>query len=105
MPKDVLANIITLATNLQVLRDHVKRPIKITSGWREKSHNAKIKGAAKNSQHIYGRAADFKISGFTPKQIAAIVEKLIKSGKMQQGGLGVYSTWVHYDVRGTRARW
>jgi hypothetical protein len=24
---------------------------------------------------------------------------------MKQGGLGTYSTWVHYDVRGTAARW
>lgn len=105
MPKDVLDNIKELANNLQVLRETVGRPVKITSGWREKSHNAKIKGAAKNSQHIYGRAADIKVSGFTPKQIANIIEKLIKAGKMKQGGLGVYSSWVHYDTRGKKARW
>ena len=26
-------------------------------------------------------------------------------GKMKQGGLGLYDTFVHYDVRGTKARW
>jgi uncharacterized protein YcbK (DUF882 family) len=100
----VLRNLIELAKNLQVLRDEVKKPIKITSGYRPAELNAKIGGATK-SRHITGEAADFKIEGYTPKQVAAIIEKLIAEGKMKQGGLGTYSTWVHYDVRGTAARW
>jgi uncharacterized protein YcbK (DUF882 family) len=32
--------------------------------------------------------------------------KTIKSlGKMKQGGLGTYPNLVHYDIRGTKARW
>ena len=104
VPTDVLRNLLELAKNLQVLRDVVKKPIKITSGYRPAEHNAKIGGATK-SRHITGEAADFKIEGYTPKQVAAIIEKLIAEGKMKQGGLGTYSTWVHYDVRGTAARW
>jgi uncharacterized protein YcbK (DUF882 family) len=104
VPVEVLQNLIELAKNLQVLRDEVKKPIKITSGYRNAEFNAKIKGASK-SRHITGQAADLKIEGYTPKQVAAIIEKLIASGKMKQGGLGIYSTWIHYDVRGTAARW
>lgn len=104
VPTDVLRNLIELAKNLQVLRDEVKKPIKITSGYRPAEYNAKI-GGAKSSLHITGQAADFKIEGYTPKQVAAIIEKLIAAGKMKQGGIGIYSTWVHYDVRGTAARW
>ena len=104
VPTDVLRNLIDLAKNLQVLRDEVKKPIKITSGYRPAELNAKVGGATK-SRHITGQAADFKIEGYTPKQVAAIIEKLIAEGKMKQGGLGTYSTWVHYDVRGTKARW
>ena len=104
VPTDVLRNLIELAKNLQVLRDEVKKPIKITSGYRPAELNAKIGGATK-SRHITGEAADFKIEGYTPKQVAVIIEKLIAEGKMKQGGLGTYSTWVHYDVRGTAARW
>ena len=104
VPTDVLRNLIELAKNLQVLRDEVKKPIKITSGYRPAELNAKVGGATK-SRHITGEAADFKIEGYTPKQVAAIIEKLIAAGKMKQGGLGTYSTWVHYDVRGTAARW
>lgn len=104
VPTDVLRNLIDLAKNLQVLRDEVKKPIKITSGYRPAELNAKV-GGAKSSRHITGQAADFKIEGYTPKQVAAIIEKLIAAGKMKQGGLGTYSTWVHYDTRGTKARW
>lgn len=104
VPTDVMRNLIELAKNLQVLRDEVKKPIKITSGYRPAELNAKV-GGAKSSKHIIGQAADLKIEGLTPKQVAAIIEKLIAAGKMKQGGLGTYSTWVHYDVRGTAARW
>ena len=104
VPNDVLRNLIELAKNLQILRDEVKKPIKITSGYRPAQHNAKIGGATK-SRHITGQAADFKIEGYTPKQVAAVIEKLIAEGRMKQGGIGTYSTWTHYDVRGTQARW
>jgi uncharacterized protein YcbK (DUF882 family) len=97
VPTDVLRNLIELAKNLQVLRDEVKKPIKITSGYRPAELNAKVGGVTK-SRHITGEAADFKIEGYTPKQVAAIIEKLIAAGKMKQGGLGTYSTWVHYDT-------
>jgi uncharacterized protein YcbK (DUF882 family) len=100
----IFQNIFELAKNLQVLRDEVKKPIKITSGFRDPSFNKKI-GGATQSRHITGQAADLKIEGYTPKQVAAIIEKLIAAGKMKQGGLGIYSTWIHYDVRGTAARW
>jgi uncharacterized protein YcbK (DUF882 family) len=100
----VKANIITLAKNLQVLRDEVKRPITISSGYRSPEHNASV-GGAKNSRHLVGDAADIKVDGMTPREVADVIERLIKDGRMLQGGLGVYRTWVHFDCRGTKARW
>jgi uncharacterized protein YcbK (DUF882 family) len=93
----VFQNIFNLAKNLQVLRDEVKKPIKITSGYRSPEHNAKV-GGVKSSRHITGEAADFKIAGMTPKEVAAVIEKLIAAGKMEEGGLGIYKTWIHYDT-------
>jgi uncharacterized protein YcbK (DUF882 family) len=104
LSETVLKNIQALANNLQVLRDEVKKPIKITSGYRSPEHNAKV-GGVKSSKHITGEAADFKIAGMTPKEVAAVIEKLIAAGKMEEGGIGIYSTWVHYDHRNTKARW
>ena len=104
MPSQVVTNIIELAKNLQVLRDEVKKSIQITSGYRSPEHNAKVKGA-KLSQHITGMAADIKVSGMTPKQVAEVIERLIAEKKMKEGGIGIYKTWVHYDIRNIKARW
>ena len=104
MPDDVKQNIQKLANSLQVLRDHLKRPITINSAYRSPEHNAKI-GGVKNSQHVLGKAADIAVQGMTTRQVAAEIEKLIASGQMLQGGVGIYPTFVHYDIRKNRVRW
>jgi uncharacterized protein YcbK (DUF882 family) len=104
MPNTVMINIIKLAKNLQVLRDYLGASITVNSGYRSPKYNAKI-GGVKNSQHLLGNASDLMVKGFTPKQVAEAIEKLIKEGKMQEGGIGVYPTFTHYDIRGTKARW
>lgn len=104
MPPEVLKNIKQLAENLQVLRDYVKKPIKINSGYRSPAWNKAV-GGVSNSQHIQGKASDIVISGMSPSEVIKTIESLIASGKMMQGGLGIYPNFVHYDIRGTKARW
>lgn len=106
VPNEYLPNVVELAKNLQVLRDFIKKPITINSGYRSPKYNAsaKVKGA-KNSQHLLAKASDLRVSGITPRELANIIERLIKEGKMKQGGIGVYKTFTHYDIRGTKARW
>lgn len=105
VPDEYLENVTVLAQNLQVLRDHLNIPVLITgSGYRTPSHNKKINGA-KNSQHLYAKAADINVNGHAPAELAIIIEELITSGKMKQGGVGIYKNFVHYDIRGTKARW
>jgi hypothetical protein len=41
----------------------------------------------------------------TPDEVADTIELLIAEGKMEQGGLGRYDTFTHFDVRGSKARW
>lgn len=101
---EVLKNLTELAKNLEVLRSHLKTPIHITSGYRSKEHNAKIGGALK-SFHVLGMAADIQVKGMKPEQVAKAIELLIADGKMKEGGLGIYRTWIHYDIRATKARW
>ncbi len=103
-PPDVLENLRELAKNLQVLRDELGKPIKINSGYRSPAHNKKI-GGVRNSQHVKGKAADIVVTGLTPTQLAAVIFKLIEQKKMRQGGVGIYPNFVHYDTRGTKARW
>lgn len=104
MPMGVLSNVKILAKQLQTLRDEVKRPIQINSGYRSPAHNKKV-GGVSNSQHVKGTASDIAISGLSPKKVADIIESLISQGKMLQGGIGIYNTFTHYDIRGTKARW
>jgi uncharacterized protein YcbK (DUF882 family) len=104
MPSDVLENVKELAKNMQVLRDELGVSIHLTNGYRSPSHNKKV-GGAKNSMHLYGKACDMKVKGMTPKQVLLVIERLIKEGKMMQGGIGLYNTFTHYDIRGTKARW
>ena len=89
MPLEVYENIIKLASQLQFLRDY----------------NAQISGSSKKSQHQYGKAADITIQSLKPAEVYRIIEDLIDMGHMLQGGLGLYDTFVHYDIRKTKARW
>ncbi len=82
------------------IREHFDSPVTITSGVRCKTHNANV-GGASNSQHLYGTAADFKVKGKTPKEVAAYCETLLP----KSGGIGIYSSWVHVDVRSNKSRW
>lgn len=107
LPPELVANATELLTNLQVLRDAAGKSIKIISGYRSPTRNKEV-GGATMSQHMFGNAADIQIADMKPQQMADLVEKLIKEGKMKQGGLGIYPReggWIHYDTRGAKARW
>ena len=104
MPENVLDNVEAHAQNLQTLRDFCGSSIVINSGYRCPTYNAKIGGASK-SQHMTGNASDIVISSMSDDEVADIVEGLIRIGAIEEGGLGRYNTFTHYDRRGTKARW
>lgn len=85
---------------LQKVRDHFGKAVTITSAFRTASHNKKV-GGATYSQHLYGKAADIKVSGVTPSVVADFAETLMPG----TGGIGRYSTFTHVDVRKVKARW
>ena len=89
-----------LVTVLQKIRDHFGKPVNINSAYRNDAHNKKV-GGADYSQHKYGMAADININGVSPATIAAYVETIMPN----TGGIGIYSSFVHVDVRAARARW
>lgn len=104
VPAKYIPHVQELADNLQVLRDHIAEPIHINSGYRTKAYNKRI-GGAPASQHLLAKAADITSKNFTPKQVKQAIDKLIKEGKMKNGGVGLYPGFVHYDCRDTPARW
>lgn len=104
VPNELIDHVRELAENLQVLRDHIQKPIIVISGYRSPKYNRKI-GGARRSQHMSAKAADIIVKDMTPDEVKAEIVQLIKDGKMKKGGVGLYTTFTHYDVRGRNARW
>ena len=89
-----------LVTILQKVRGHFGVAVTITSAYRTPGKNKAV-GGETYSQHLYGRAADIKVKGVSPKKVAAYAEKLLP----KSGGIGIYATFTHIDVRATKSRW
>lgn len=85
---------------LQKIRTHFKKPVIIHSAYRTHAHNKKVDGAA-YSQHLYGTASDISVGGVSPKEVAAFAETLMP----ETGGIGIYPTFTHVDVRTAKSRW
>lgn len=85
---------------LQNIRNHFGAAVTINSAYRTESYNKKIGGATK-SQHVNGTAADIVVKGATPLEVAQYVEHI----RPDSGGIGVYQTFTHVDVRANRSRW
>jgi uncharacterized protein YcbK (DUF882 family) len=104
MPEFVKKNVEELAKDLQVIRDKVGVGFTPNSAYRCPKHN-QIIGGVKTSQHLKGKAADIKIKGIEPSEVADLVEDLMKTQAITKGGVGRYNSFTHVDIRGTNARW
>ena len=104
VPPEFMPNLRELVANLQILRDYIGEPIHVNSGYRTPAYNKKV-GGKPLSQHLQAKAADITAKSYTPKQLAAVVERLINAGKLRFGGLGIYPGFIHVDTRKNKARW
>lgn len=99
-----------LVNTLQELVDvykqrHDQTHIEILSGCRCVSHNNDAYGSP-NSQHLYGRAADFKIWMGTVQVAPGKLHLLMNQWYSGRFGLGWYETFNHLDTRTAHAaRW
>ena len=85
---------------LQTIRDHFGTAVTINSGYRTPQYNTKVGGVA-HSQHCYGTAADITVRGQKPAAVAAYARKIMPDW----GGVGIYNTFTHIDVREAKADW
>ena len=86
---DCMLNLIVYC--LQPIRDKLKKPMLITSGYRNSEIN-KLVGGASNSQHTKGQAVDFIVKGMTVNQV---IEFIIRSGVEYDQLINEYNKWVH----------
>lgn len=74
------------------------QPLQILSGYRSPETNEKTEGAAKQSQHLLGKAIDIRIPGLSAEYLGKLVQWL------SRGGVGVYhnKNFVHIDTGSVR---
>ena len=89
-----------LLRELDTIREHFGVPVSITSGRRCDAHNRAVGGAPK-SQHKDGTAADIQVRGESPYSVYQYLNKRYP----KKYGIGLYGTFVHFDVRPQKARW
>jgi uncharacterized protein YcbK (DUF882 family) len=77
-------------------------PITVLSGTRCEAHNALV-GGVSGSKHLSGEAADIVVRGLHPKEVEVLLTEV---ADFSHGGIGIYDSWVHVDVRKEgQARW
>lgn len=90
---------------LQDLRDSVGRPFRITSGFRCEKHNKEV-GGAENSRHLKGVAVDILIRDWSSEDIHKLLCFATSvRPKLGESGVGIYRSWVHFDLRDSNAAW
>jgi hypothetical protein len=94
----VLGNIQKLATELQKVRNHFKRRITITSGYRPPAHNAQV-GGVSNSAHCDGTGCDFVIEG------VSLIRAYMYMDPWWPAELGLYQGHIHAAIAHGRDRW
>lgn len=85
---------------LQSIRSHFGVPVVIHSAYRTPQYNKQVDGVA-HSQHCYGTAADITVRGQKPVDVAAYARKIMPDW----GGVGIYGSFCHIDVREIKADW
>ena len=104
MPESVFTEVKKLANQLQIIRSFIQRPIILTNAYRCPTHNKDV-GGVSDSQHLLGKAADIKVKELEPTEIYSVINTLIRYEYVTESGMGLYNTFLHYDIRGTYARW
>lgn len=82
---------------LQPLRDHIGKPITISSGYRSKKLNKKI-GGAKKSQHLHGLAADIHVAGMSDLELANTISALFAYPHDFDQLILEFGQWVHISA-------
>jgi len=84
--------------------------VHVNSGYRTASYNRRI-GGAPNSMHIYDQhdgndqAADVTCARGRPTEWHAFLAGLRRTKRNGKGGLGLYPSFVHVDIRDYQADW
>ena len=90
-----------VVTNLEGISQQVGYQLQVTSGYRSPEYNSSV-GGAKRSQHMEGNATDIIQRGLTTQQRKDFIQAAIDNGFT---AIGIYNTFTHIDIRGSRVAW
>ena len=94
---------------LQILRDEMKGPLRVTSGRRCDAHNFRISTAQnkQNGIHTKGKAADILVSGERAMKLFEKARQLGFSGigLSQKSGTPHPQRFIHLDTKPRKALW
>ena len=85
---------------LEHMRQEAGFPIVINSGYRCKSHNAKVGGAPRSWHLLF--ATDIRPEDGDPEKLAVLYGYARELGF---GGIGWYDTFIHLDLRPEAMQW
>lgn len=91
-PADVLEKLKHTASQMELVRAFLGKPVLISSGYRSPALNKAV-GGSNTSQHTKGEAVDFTSPGFgSPRQI---MDAIVKSGINYDQIALEYNRWIH----------
>lgn len=94
-PPEVVAELERLArTVLQPLRDRLARPIVVSSGYRSPAVNRAV-GGARESAHLFGRAADITVPGMTSREVC---KAIVDGGLPFDQCIDEFGSWCHVAI-------
>lgn len=92
---NVIINLNRTADKAQEIRDFLRNPVKINSGFRCLELNEAV-GSKNTSQHIKGQAIDFICPDFgTPEKIV----KILRENRIEVDQCLMEGAWVHLSIR------
>ena len=82
---------------LQIMRDQIRRPINVNSGYRQSEYNKQI-GGDSNSAHLLGLATDIKlISGLVVVDVVNAWFGALQAAGINQGAINIYKGYYHLE--------
>lgn len=92
-----------LVEYLQKIHDHFGKNVKVNSGYRCAAHNKEV-GGSSSSHHMRGLAADIRVEGIEPREVAKYAESIgIKRIGLYEGAKE--GNFVHIGSNTTKKFW
>ena len=108
-PPELMENVMAVAQLMEAIRSYLgDKPITVNSWYRTKAYNTAVGGSAK-SNHMLGRAVDFRVKGMTPAEVFVRLWTARNQGHLPIGGLAGYPPknggpgFVHVDIDAVRS--